>query len=146
MAGELSVDALQDQLQAYVNCLELCRALYKPVKKPYARQALAVLIEDLQDAMLSLSGLVRQHGAAPGALEVDRQGQAAMRDALGTRSLAKQLLAVRHSLADLAAWYAQHLTAVEDDPAAREALSSLSEAARGMVAEWDRQVGQGLDR
>jgi hypothetical protein len=138
------VDELQDQLQAYVNCLELCRALYKPVKKPYARRALASLIEDLQDSMLTLSGLLRQRGAAPGALEVDRRGEATMCDALATRSLAEQLLAVRQSLAGLVAWYAQHVPLAEDDPAARDVLSSLSHAAQGMLAEWNRQVGKGL--
>jgi hypothetical protein len=134
--AEPSIKELLAQLQAHMNYLELCRALSKHTDDPYVREALGVLIDDLQECTASLASHLRRLGMAPGAYELDRQGKARIRDVLGERSLHKQLLAIRRGLADLVDWYSLHLAA----PTAYDWLTPLSSQAKRMLAGWDQHM------
>jgi hypothetical protein len=131
-----SIQELLAQLQAHVNYLELCRALSKHTDDPHVREALGVLIEEMQDSTAYLASHMRRLGVAPGAYELDRQGKARIRDVLGERSLHKQLLAIRRGLADLVAWYSPHLAA----PTTYDWLAPLSMQAEHMLAGWDQHL------
>ena len=102
---ELSVEDVRPQLQAYLNCLELCRVLQKQTDKPDVKEALDSLMDDLQELVASLAGHLRRGGVAPGGLQLDREGEARIREVLGTRSLRDQLLIVRRCLVDLVAFF-----------------------------------------
>ena len=79
-------------------------------------------------------------GFAPGALELDRQGKAKIREILGTRSLREQLLAVRRCLADLVAWHTAHAAAAKTGRLPPDWLESLSAQAQRMLDRWDQHM------
>jgi hypothetical protein len=137
---EPSLEDLGALLQAYLNCLELCRAFRKQTDDPDVRAALGTLIDDLQEPLASLASRLRRRGVASGAYELDRQGKTTLRELLGTRSLPEQLLTVRGSLANLVAWYSEHLPADQKDPSIRDWLASLSTQTRGLLESWDRHI------
>jgi hypothetical protein len=134
------IEASQTLLQAYLNCLELCRALEKQTNDPYVKESLALLIDGLQESLASLASYLRRQGLAPGAYELDHPGMAKIRDVLATRSLREQLLAVRRDLADLAAWYDTHGPAEHADQATGDWLESLSAQARRLLEGWDQHM------
>ena len=138
--AEPSSEELQALLQAYLNCLELCRAFKKRTDDPYVRDALSSLIADLQEPLATLASHLRQQGVAPGAFELDRQGKARIREILGTRSLREQLLAVRRCLADLVAWYTGHFPAAKTGQIPLDWLGSLSAQAHRMLDKWDQHM------
>ena len=137
--AEFPVEAWQAHLQAYLNCLELCQAFRRQVDDGHVQQALDALLDEGQDVLASLAGCLRQQGAAPGALELDRRGEAAIRELLALRALRDQLLMVRRSLAGLVAWHAAHLPA-GGDLTTEDLLASLSAQTRHMLDQWDQHV------
>jgi hypothetical protein len=139
MAG-LSVEDLQARLQAYLNCLELCRVLHKQTDDPGVRASLDSLISDLHEILASLASHLRQRGVAPGTHQLDRPGKAQIREVLGTRSLLEQLRVVRRSLADLVAWYDRHPPSDRSDPSDHDWLASLSAQTKRMLGEWDHHM------
>jgi hypothetical protein len=140
LSENLSVGALQSQLQSYLNCLELCRALHRRTKDRYLKGALEPLIEDLHDSLASLAGHMRRIGAAPGGRELDQEGAARIRDVLSMRNLYDQMLAVRHCLVDLVQWYEEYLPALEAGQPSFSWFVSLSEEARRIGEGWDREM------
>ena len=139
--AEFPVEAWQAHLQAYLNCLELCLAFKRQVDDEHVRQTLDALLDEGQDALASLAACLRQQGAAPGALELDRRGKAAIRERLALRALRDQLLMVRSSLADLVTWHAAHLP--EDaDPAMEDLLTSSLAQTRRMLDQWDQHMAE----
>jgi hypothetical protein len=140
--AELPVKELQAHLQAYVNSLELWRALKKQIDDPHAKEALGLLIDDGQEALHSLASYLRRRGGAPGACELDHGGRARIREVLATRSLGDQLFAVRRNLADVVTWYETYLPAVQSDPVPRDLLGSLSAQARRMLEGWDQHIDE----
>jgi hypothetical protein len=140
--AELSIEGLQTLLQAYLNCLELCRALEKQTDDPYVKESLGLLLDGLQESLASLAGYLRRQGLAPGAYELNRQGMAKIRDVLAMRSLREQLFAVRRDLTELAAWYDTHVPAEHADQAACDWFESLSAQARRMLEGWDQHMNE----
>lgn len=140
MAEQLSLEALQAQLQAYLNCAALCQALHKHTKDPYVKEALSPLVEDLQTSLATLAGHLRRLGYPPGDHEADREGRAVIREALTTRSLREQLLAVRHCLAQLVARYDSQLAPAPAGQATPDWLLSLSQEAHRMLKAWDQHL------
>jgi hypothetical protein len=138
--AEPRIEALQTLLQAYLNCLALCRALEKQTHDPYVKESLGLLMDGLQESLASLASHLRRQGLAPGAYELDRHGKAKIRGVLAMRSLREQLLAVRRDLADLAAWYDVHVPAGQYDQDTRDWLESLSSQARRMLEGWDQHM------
>jgi hypothetical protein len=138
--AEPRIEALQTLLQAYLNCLELCRAFEKQTHDPYVKESLGLLMDGLQESLASLAGHLRRQGLAPGTYELDRHGKAKIRGVLAMRSLREQLLAVRRELADLAAWYDVHVPAGQTNQATRDWLESLSSQARRMLEGWDQHM------
>ena len=138
--AELQNEDLQTLLQSYLNCLELCRVFQKHTDDPDVKQALDLLIDDLQTATASLSGQLRRRGVAPGTYELDSQGKARIRDVLGTRALSEQLAVVRRSLADLVAWYAQHPPSGQPDPGAQDWYPALHAQTEQMLEHWDHHL------
>ena len=143
--AEFPVKAWQTHLQAYLNCLELCQAFKRQVDDEHVRQALGALLDEGQDALASLAACLRQQGAAPGALELDRRGKAAIHELLALRALRDQLLMVRTSLAGLVAWQAEHLPG-DADPAMnmemQDLLASSLAQTRRMLDQWDRHMAE----
>jgi len=144
---ELSVEDVRSQLQAYLNCLELCRVLQKQTDKPDVKEALDSLMDDLQELLASLAGHLRRGGVAPGGLQLDREGEARIREVVGTRSLRDQLLLVRGCLADLVAFFdklapADQAGAPADqaDPSAFDWLAPLSAQTQRMLDGWDQHM------
>jgi len=144
---ELTVEDLQTQLQAYLNCLELCRVLHKQTDEPSVRRSLDSLIDDLQELVASLASHLRQRGVAPGTYELDGEGKARIREVLGTRSLRDQLLVVRRCLADLVAFFdklppADQAGAPADqtDPGALDWPASLSAQTQRVLEKWDQHL------
>jgi hypothetical protein len=139
--AEFPVEAWQAHLQAYLNCLELCQAFRRQVDDEHVRQALDALLDEGQDALASLAGCLRQQGAAPGALELDRRGKAAIRELLALRALRDRLLMARSSLADLVTWHAAHLPD-DADPAVKDLLASSLAQTRHMLDQWDQHMAE----
>jgi hypothetical protein len=139
--AEFPVEAWQAYLQAYLNCLELCRAFRRQVDDGHVQQALDVLLDEGQDVLASLAACLRQQGAAPGALELDRRGKVAMRELLALRALRDQLVMVRSSLADLVAWHEAHLPG-DADPAMEALLASSLAQTRHMLGQWDQHMAE----
>jgi len=139
--AEFPVEAWQAHLQAYLNCLELCQAFRRQVDDGHVQQALDALLDEGQDVLALLAGCLRQQGAAPGALELDRQGKTAIRELLALRALRDQLLMVRSSLADLIAWHEAHLPGGAD-PAMEDLLASSLAQTRHMLDQWDRHMAE----
>ena len=137
---ELQTEELQTLSQAYLNCLELCRAFKKQTDDPYVRDALGSLIDDLHEPLAVLASHLRRQGIAPGTLELDRQGKARIREILGTRSLREKLLSIRRCLADLVAWYTAHFSAARTDQLPPDWLGSLSAQAQRMLDKWDQHM------
>ncbi len=135
--AEFPVEAWQAHLQAYLNCLELCQAFRKQVDDEHVGQTLDALLDEGQDALASLASCLRQQGAAPGALELDRRGKAAIRELLALRALRDQLQAVRSCLADLVAWQAAHLPD-DADPVLKDAPAQT----RHMLDRWDQHIAE----
>jgi hypothetical protein len=140
VAEQLLMGALQAQLQAYLNCAALCQALHRQTKDPYVKEALGPLVEDLQASLATLAGHLRRLGYPPGSHEPDRQGMAVVRDALATRSLREQLLAVRCCLAELVARYEAQLASAQDGQTAPDWLVSLSQEAHRLLRAWDQHM------
>jgi hypothetical protein len=138
--AEPSLEESQTQLQAYLNCLELCQAFSKQTGDPYVKQALGVLIDGLQESLAALAGQLRRAGVAPGVYELDRQGQARIRDVLAMRSLHSQLLAVRRSLVELVAGYAASPPNAQADAAGPDWRASLAAQAQRMLDGWDQHM------
>ncbi len=143
--AEFPVEAWQAHLQAYLNCLELCHAFRRQVDNEHVRQALDVLMDEGQDALASLAACLRQQGAAPGTLELDRRGKAAIQEMLALRALRDQLRMVRSGLADLVAWQTEHLPG-DADPAIntemRDLLASSLAQTRHMLDRWDQHMAE----
>ncbi len=139
--AEFPVEAWRAHLQAYLNCLDLCQAFRRQADDRHVRQALDALLDEGQDVLASLAGCLRQQGAAPGVLELDRRGKAAIRELLALRALRDQLLMVRSSLADLVAWQAAHLPGGAD-PAMEDLLASSLAQTRRMLDRWDRHMAE----
>jgi hypothetical protein len=138
--AQLSLQDLGAHLQAYLNHVELCKALKKQTSDPQVRESLDMLIHGGQESLATLASHMRRMGAAPGVHELDRAGRARMREVLALRSLGDQLFAVRRSLADLVAWYQAHAAADHADPASHDLLASLSAQAHRMLEGWDRHI------
>jgi hypothetical protein len=138
--SELSVEDSKDQLQAYLNCLELCSALSKQTDEPGVRTSLDALIGDLHEILASLAGYLRQRGVAPGAYGLDRQGKDRIREVLAIRSSPEKLRFVRRSLADLVAWCEEHPPSDETDSSTRDWLAFLSARTEHLLEWWDRQM------
>jgi hypothetical protein len=139
---ERLADALQSQLQGYLNCVELCRALHRQTKDPYLKKALELLVEELQESLSSLAGHLRRLGAAPGGRELDSAGMARIQQVLSIRALYDQMLVVRQCLVDLVEWYESYLPPLQAGQGSCEWLISISEEARRILKEWDRQMGE----
>lgn len=137
---ELTVDDMRTQLQAYLNCLELCRVLHKQTDEPSVRRSLDSLIDDLQELVAALAGRLRREGVAPGIYQLDGEGKARIREMLGTRSLRDQLLIVRRCLADVVASYHELAPADQADPDAPHGPASLSAQAQRILEEWDQHL------
>lgn len=140
--AQLSLQDLGAHLQAYLNHLELCKALKKQISDPQVRESLDMLIDGGQESLAALASHLRQVGAAPGVHELDRAGRTRIREVLALRSLSDQLFAVQRSLADLVAWYQAHATADQADLASQDLLASLSAQAHRMLEGWDRHIAE----
>ncbi len=143
--AELPVKAWQIHLQAYLNCLELCQAFRRQVDNEHVRQALDTLLDEGQDTLASLAACLRQQGAAPGTLELDRRGKAAIQELLALRALRDQLRLVRSSLADLVAWQTEHLPGDADqaiNTEMRDLLASSLAQTRHMLDRWDQHMAE----
>jgi hypothetical protein len=140
VAEQLLMGALQAQLQAYLNCTELCRALHGQIRDPHVKEALGLLIEDLQASLATLAGHLRRLGYPPGGHEPDRQGLATIRDALATRSLREQLLVVHNCLAKLVAWHDGEMAFLQPGQATPDWLVSLSKEAHRMLQAWEQHM------
>jgi hypothetical protein len=138
--AELAVTDLEVQLQAYLNCLELCRAFQKLNDDPYVKEALEALIDDLQACLADLARHLRQRGVAPGTFQLDGRGKTRIREIRETRSLAEQMATVRGCLADLVARYGKHPVIDQTDPTLPAWFVSLSAQARHMLEKWDRHM------
>jgi hypothetical protein len=137
---EPPIEDLEARMQAYLNCLELCRALHRQTDDHHVKEALAPVIDDLQTSLATLASHLRQWGAAPGTFRLDRQGKARIREMLGMRSLSEQMFAIRDCLADLVAWYAEHPPADQTDPTIRDWLVPLSTHTQHVLEWWDQQM------
>jgi len=137
---ELALEALQAQLQAYLNCLELCQVFRKQTDDPYVREALGRLIEELQESLAAIAGQLRRRGVAPGGYEVDGTGQARIQDVLAMRSLHSQLLAVRGSLVQLVAGYTASPPFANADATNSAGPDPLAAQARRMLDGWDQHM------
>jgi hypothetical protein len=137
---ELPVEDVRTQLQAYLNCLELCRVFQKQTDDRNVRRSLDSLIDDLQELVASLAGHLRRRGVAPGTFQLDGEGKARIREVLGTSSLHDQLLVVRRCLADLLAFFDRHPPANQAGPSALDWLVPLSAQTRRMSEGWDRHM------
>jgi hypothetical protein len=133
-------DELQDQLQAYLNCVELCSALHRHTRDRHMRKALGVLVSDPQDSLAALSAQLRRRGIAPGAREADQATLTRIRQVLAMRHLDDQMRVIQDCLAALAAWYDRCLPLFEVDGTAPDWLASLAEEARRMLAGWERHM------
>jgi hypothetical protein len=143
--AEFPVKAWQAHLQAYLNCLELCQAFRRQVDDEHVGQALDALLDEGQEALASLATCLRQQGAAPGALELDRRGKAAIHELLALRALRDQLLMMRSSLAGLVTWQAEHLPDDADpvmNPEMKNLLASSLAQTRRMLDRWDQHMGE----
>jgi hypothetical protein len=142
--AEFPVEAWQAHLQAYLNCLELCQAFRRQVDDEHVWQALDALLDEGQDALASLAGCLRQQGAAPGALELDRRGKAAIRELLALRALRDRLLMARSSLADLVTWHAAHLSDADlaMNVEMKDLLASSLAQTRHMLDQWDQHMAE----
>ena len=138
--AELTVEDVEVQLQASLNCLELCRAFQKQTDDPNVREALGALIDELQAFLAAMARHLRQQGMAPGTYQLDGRGKTQIRRILGTRSLAEQMSTVRDCLAGLVAWYGGHSLPEQADPTLHSWLASLWAQARHMLEEWDRHM------
>ncbi len=138
--AELTVEDVELQLQASLNCLELCRAFQKQTDDPYVREALEALIDELQARLAAMARHLRQQGMAPGTFQLDGRGKTQIRRILRTRSLAEQMSTVRDCLAGLVAWYGEHSLPDQADPTLHAWFVSLSAQARHMLEEWDRHM------
>jgi hypothetical protein len=132
--AEVAVEGLQAQLQAYVNCLELCRVLHKQTDEPSVRVVFVPLIGDLQACTASLARGLRQRGVPPGNIQLNSEGKSHIRAALSTRSLPQRLRVVRGCLADLVAGYGD--AADQADPE----LASLAIETQRILEWWDREM------
>ena len=142
MGEERLADTLQSQLQGYLNCVELCRALHRQTRDPYLKKALEPLVEALQESLSSLAGHMRRLGAAPGGRELDSAGMARIQQVLSLRALYDQMLAVRHCLVELVERYEAYLPLLQAGQGGYEWLISISEEAQRILKEWDRQMGE----
>ena len=142
MREERLVDTLKSQLQGYLNCVELCRALHRQTRDPYLKKALEPVVEDLQDSLSSLAGHTRRLGAAPGGRELDHEGMARIQEVLSIRALYDQMVVVRHCLVDLAQRYEEYLYPLQAGQDSDDWLISLSEEARRILKEWERQMDE----
>ncbi len=142
MGEERLADALQSQLQGYLNCVELCRALHRQTRDPYLKKALEPLVEELQGSLSSLAGHLRRLGAAPGGRELDSTGMARIQHVLSIRALYDQMLAVRRCLVDLVEWYEAHLPLLQAGYGSYEWLTTISDEAQRILNEWDRQMAE----
>jgi hypothetical protein len=142
--AEFPVKAWQAHLQAYLNCLELCQAFRRQVDDEHVRQALDALLDEGQDALASLASCLRQQGAAPGALELDRRGKAAIHELLALRALRDRLLMVRSSLAGLVTWHAAHLSDADlaMNVEMKDLLASSLALTRRMLDQWDQHMAE----
>ena len=137
---KLPIEDLDARLQAYLNCLELCRALRSQTDDHNVKEALDPVIDDLQTSLATLASHLRQWGAAPGAYQLDLRGKTRTREMLGMRLLSEQMFAIRDCLADLVAWYGEHPPTEETDSSTRDWLASLSAHTQQMLEWWDRQM------
>ncbi|GAB4530569.1 MAG: hypothetical protein Kow0063_08860 [Anaerolineae bacterium] len=128
--AELAVEDVQAQVQACLNCLELCRALYRQIDEPAVKEKLASLVDGLQEVLATLASHLRRWGAPSGDFEPDRQGKARIHQVLGMRSLPGQLQVVRKCLADIVAWYTAHQDA-------GVWLASLAAQTQELLDAWD---------
>ena len=137
---KLAIEDLDDRVQAYLNCLELCRALHRQTDDHHVKEALVPVMDDLQTSLTALASRLRQWGGAPGTFQLDRRGKIRIWEMLGMRSLSEQMFAIRDSLADLMAWYAEHPPADQTDPSIRDWLEPLSNQAQHVLEWWDEQM------
>jgi len=138
--AELTVEDMQIQLQAYLNCLELCRVLHKQTDEPSVRRSLDTLIDDLQELVASLAGHLRLRGVAPGTYQLDGEGKARIRQVLGIRSLRDQLFVVRECLAELVAFFDKHSPLDQSEPDTLDWLTSLSAQTQRVLEKWDQHL------
>ena len=124
------------------NQVQLARLAYlteysQQVQDNQVKPALALAIEDTQEAIARVSSRLRQLGEAPGRL-LDDANEKLIRQARTRRGLADKLKFVQNGLQFQLEWYEAQVKDVADDADTQAILVALAEQTRVRLDRWDR--------
>lgn len=124
------------------NQVQLARLAYlteysQQVQDNQVKPALALAIEDTQEAIARVSSRLRQLGEAPGRL-LDDANEKLIRQARTRRGLADKLKFVQNGLQFQLEWYEARVKDVADDADTQAILVALAEQTRVRLDRWDR--------
>jgi hypothetical protein len=124
------------------NQVQLARLAYlteysQQVQDNHVKPALALAIEDTQEAIARVSSRLRQLGEAPGRV-LDEANEKLVRQARARRGLADKLKFVQNGLQFQLEWYEARVKDVVDDADTQAILVALAEQTRVRLDRWDK--------
>lgn len=124
------------------NQVQLARLAYlteysQQVQDHQVKPALALAIEDTQEAIARVSSRLRQLGEAPGRI-LDEANEKLVRQARTRRGLADKLKFVQNGLQFQLEWYEARVKDVADDADTQAILVALAEQTRVRLDRWDK--------
>lgn len=124
------------------NKVQLARLAYlaeygQNVRNAQVKQALALVMEDIQEAVARVASRLRQLGEAP-ARVLDEPDEKLLRQSRARRSVVDKLKFVRQGLQFQLEWYETRFKDVMADDDTQAILVALAEQTRVRLERWDQ--------
>lgn len=137
MRHEASIPLLNQHNKVQLARLAYLAEYSQNVSNAQVKQALAQVMDDIQEAVARVASRLRQLGAAPGRV-LDEPDEKLLRQSRARRSVADKLKFVRQGLKFQLEWYEARAREVTADDDTQAILVALAEQSRVRLEQWDR--------
>lgn len=135
-----SISILTQHVKAQLANLAVLREYQRNNNDPYVRSALALTIEDTQEAIARVSSRLRQLGQPILDQTLDEAGEKLLRQFRSRRSMEDKLKFVRQGLKHQLEWSHARLKDLKGDADSQATLVALAEQNRVRLERWETMM------
>ena len=138
--NDLSIPILTQYVKAQLANLAVLREYQRNNNDPYVRSALALTIEDTQEAIARASSRLRQLGQPVSDQTLDEAGEKLLRQFRSRQKMEDKLKFVRHGLKYQLEWSQARFKDLKGDADSQAILVALAEQNRVRLERWETMM------
>jgi len=135
--SDSSTSILTQHVKAQLGHLAVLREYQRQADDSYVKSALALAIEDTQEAIARVASRLRQLGQPILDQSLDEAADKLLRQSRSRRGLADQLKFVHHGLKHQVEWYNVQLKELKEDADSQAIFVALAAQTRVRLERWE---------